>query len=180
MMDAADSMRQLVWHTSHMFLILQYIATLFAGIKGSCMGHETLCCHVHHGKAWQSIVWHSTVQHHDVLHSMAQHSMASLPKQASLASFSASFAVAVSAHYQVSLHCSPRLCSICMVWVSRCEAAGANVKDGSAPKPSEFNLSETWQASSNLQQLCAEGLGCSTSDLIKSRQSQGLLAGRLM
>ena len=67
-----------------------------------------------------------------------------------------------------------------MVWMSRCEAAGVNMKSGGDPKPSEFNLSETWQASSKLQQLCAEGLGCSTADLIKSRQSQGLLAGRLM
>ena len=67
-----------------------------------------------------------------------------------------------------------------MVWVSRCEAAGASVKDGSAPKPSEFNLSETWQASSNLQQLCAEGLGRSSAELVKNRQLQGLLAGRLM
>lgn len=67
-----------------------------------------------------------------------------------------------------------------MVWVSRCEAAGASVKDGGGPKPSEFNLSETWQASSKLQQLCADGLGRTTADLINSRQSQGPLAGRLM
>ena len=73
-----------------------------------------------------------------------------------------------------------------MVWVSRCEAAGVNVKNGGDPKPpqdpkpSEFKLSETWQASSKLQQLCAEGLGRGSADLINSRQPQGLLAGRFM
>lgn len=47
-------------------------------------------------------------------------------------------------------------------------------------KPSGLNLSETWQASCNLQELCAQGLGRSSADLIKSRQSQAVLAGRLM
>ena len=125
------------------------------------------------------------VQHHNVLHSMAQHSTAqhdaaqqlSLPKQASL----------LALQLLVSAHCQTVLCypisgsyQVCMACVNRCEAAGATVKDGGDPKPSEFNLSETWQASSKLQQLCAEGLGRSTADLVKSRQSQGVLAGRLM
>ena len=122
------------------------------------------------------------VQHHDVQHSMAQHSMAQhtvsfLPKQVSLLALQ----LLASVHYQELLHYSTSgSCQVYMVWVSRCEAAGASLKDGGDPKPSEFNLSETWQASSKLQQLCADGLGRTTADLINSRQSQGLLAGRLM
>ncbi|KAL3150785.1 hypothetical protein ABBQ32_000552 [Trebouxia sp. C0010 RCD-2024] len=56
----------------------------------------------------------------------------------------------------------------------KCEAADRELK------PSGLNLSETWQASCNLQEMCAQGLGRSTADLIKSRQSQAVLAGRLM
>ena len=55
-----------------------------------------------------------------------------------------------------------------------------DVKKEAELKPSELDLSETWHASHNLQELCAKGLGRSTADLIKSRQTQSLLAGRLM
>lgn len=68
----------------------------------------------------------------------------------------------------------------CTACVSRCEAAMAADAKAAELKPSGLNLSETWQASCNLQELCAQGLGRSSADLIKSRQSQAVLAGRLM
>ena len=107
-----------------------------------------------------------------VLHGIAQPCMSSLQAFLLVLQFSAL------TNCQMSMHYSPSgSCGACLVFVGRCEAAGANVKDGGDPKPSEFSLSETWQASSKLQQLCAEGLGRSR---VKSRQPQGLLAGRLM
>jgi len=52
--------------------------------------------------------------------------------------------------------------------VHRCQSAAA------AGDP---NGDKTMAASQNLQELCAVGLGRSTAELIKSRQSQGFPAG---
>lgn len=58
-------------------------------------------------------------------------------------------------------------------WVEhsgRCQASAA---------ADDANLAKTLEASQNLQEVCAERLGRSTADLIKSRQTQGVPAGRL-
>ena len=49
----------------------------------------------------------------------------------------------------------------------------------SAAAASDPNADKTLAASQNLQELCAKGLRRSSAELIKSRQSQGLLAGPL-
>ncbi|KAL0033731.1 hypothetical protein WJX77_002894 [Trebouxia sp. C0004] len=50
-------------------------------------------------------------------------------------------------------------------------------KSQSAAAASDPHADKTLAASQNLQELCAKGLGRSTPELIKKRQSQGLLAG---
>ena len=61
--------------------------------------------------------------------------------------------------------------------VPLCDSSVCVYRSQSAAAANDPNAEKSLAASQNLQELCAKGLGRSTAELVKIKQTQGLLAG---